>query len=61
MLKMFSLKLLIFAFIAFKKIFALECQQCTEKLSIYDGSNWSTTDINKALTGIGTIDTNTAG
>ena len=50
-----------FACIVFKKIFALECQQCTEELSIYDGSNWSAKDINKALTGIGTIDTNTAG
>ena len=63
---MFSLKLLIFACIAFKKIFALKCNQCTEKnaydaLKNYDGINWSTTDINKALTGIGTIDTNTAG
>ena len=61
MFKMFSLKLLMFACIVFKKIFALECQQCTEELSIYDGSNWSAKDINKALTGIGTIDTNTTG
>ena len=59
MFKMFSLKLTILAFIAFRKICALQCEQCTEKLSLYDDSNWSKTDINKALTGIGTIDTNT--